>query len=85
MNIDIIIVALCESKVSNLLFLIKAAEVHRPTEQILHGYLWGKFCLVIRFVPGGGHWAYAPMTPPWYKTNNPAEFADLIFETPWYK
>ena len=23
--------------------------------------------------------------PPWYKTNNPAEFADLIFETPWYK
>ena len=34
---------------------------------------------------GGGHWAYAPMTPPWYKTNNPAEFADLIFETPWYK
>ena len=45
--------------------------------QILLGY---SFC-----TRGGGHWAYAPMTPPWYKTNNPAEFADLIFETPWYK
>ena len=41
MNIDIIIVALCESKVSNLLFLIKAAEVHRPTEQILLCCLYG--------------------------------------------
>ena len=71
-------------------------EFHRPTEQILLGnqvhlyqgfskIKWGKFCLVIRFVPGWGHWVIGPMTPPWYKTNNPAEFADLIFETPWYK
>ena len=28
----------------------------------------GKFCLVIHFVPGGGHWAYDP----WYKTNDQA-------------
>ena len=55
-----------------------------------------KFCMVIfganfagLFVlyQGGviGPMLNAPMTPPWYKTNNPAEFADLIFETPWYK
>ena len=38
----------------------------------------GKFCWVVRFVPGGGHWTYAPMTPPWYKTNNQAKFAPKI-------
>ena len=47
-----------------------------------------KFCTVTRFICTRGFQKsnrYAPMTPPWYKTNNPAEFADLIFETPWYK
>ena len=81
MNIDIIIVALCESKVSNLLFLIKAAEVHRPTEQILHGYFWGKFCWVIRFVPGGGHWTYAecPNDPPLVQNEQPSRICQFDF------
>ena len=62
--------------------VVPGSQFHRPTEQILLGYFWG---LVIRFVPGGVIGVIGPMTPPWYKMNNQAEFAHLIFENPWYK